>query len=229
MHDLLKSWAVALPLAVLALASPAKAADDAQFWANTTAVVKLSDRWRLSEDITARFSDDKHGLYELELNTLLGYRISKNVTVWAGYTHDPNYIRNGPNVTEHRAREQVTIDNLAQIGRGRLSARIRTEQRWREHQDGTGWRIRPYLKYSLPLKEGRKTALVLSVEPFFNLNTTSFQRTDGLDRTRSFIGLSTPVARNITAEVGYLNQHAFVRDGADNDDHIASVALSFSL
>ena len=60
--------------------------------------------------------------------------------------------------------------------------------------------------------EGGRTAFVLSAEGFFNLNTTSFQRTDGLDRTRSFIGISTPVAKAINAEVGYLNQHVFVRD-----------------
>ncbi len=220
---------VTLLLAGLAVARPAHASDDSQFWANTTAVVKLSDRWRFSEDITARFSDRRDGLYEIEFNSLIGYRIGKSVTVWAGYTHDPNYVRHGPTTMEHRAREQVTFDNFAQIGRGRLNGRIRTEQRWREHQDGTGWRVRPYLKYSLPLRDGGKTAFVLSEEAFFNLNRTSFQRTEGLDRTRTFIGLSTPVAKNINAEVGYLNQHAFVRGGPDNDDHVASVALSLSL
>jgi len=218
----------ALPLVLGLFASPAVASDDGQFWANTTATVKLSDNWRLSEDITWRFSDTRDGLYEIEMNTLLGYQVAKGVIVWAGYTHDPNYQSGDFTVMEQRAREQVTVDQLAMIGTGKLSGRLRFEQRWRENFDGTGWRVRPYVKYSLPFRKGKKTALVMSSEFFFNLNTNDFQKTDGLDRTRMFAGISTPLARNITAEAGYLNQHTFVRHGPDNDDHVASVALNFS-
>ena len=78
---------------------------------------------------------------------------------------------------EHRAREQVTFDGFAKLGKGKLNGRIRFEQRWRENVDGTGWRVRPYLKYSVPI--AGKTALNLSTEPFFNLNTTPFQRRTG--------------------------------------------------
>lgn len=218
----------ALPLA-LGLATPALASDDSQIWGNTTATVKLSDRWRFSEDVTVRFGDKANGLYEIEMNSLLGYRVAKGVTVWAGYTHDPNYAAGHFKVMEHRAREQVTVDRLAGIGRGQLSGRLRVEQRWRDGFDGTGWRVRPFLKYSLPIQQGKRTAFVVSTEFFVNLNTTGFQRTDGLDRTRTFVGLSTPIAKNVTAEAGYLNQHIFVPHASDHDDHVASIALSFSL
>jgi hypothetical protein len=219
-------------LAALAMAAsgavPAHASDDSQVWVNTTAVVKLSDRWRFSEDVTARFSDDRNGLYEVELNSLLGYRIGKSVTLWAGYTHDPNYSAVGRTVMEHRGREQVSFDNFARLGRGTFNGRMRVEQRWREGKNGTGWRIRPYLKYSLPLRHDGKTALVFSSELFLNLNRTSFQRTAGVDRLRSLVAISTPLSRNISAELGYLNQHTFVRAGPDNDDHIASAAVSLA-
>lgn len=216
-------------VAALAMTSPALAANDSQLWTGGSATVKLSSKLRLSQEVVARFSDHKDGLYEIESNTLLGYVVGKGVTLWAGYTHDPNYAGGHFTIMEHRAREQVTFDNFAQLGGGKFNGRVRLEQRWREGLDGTGWRVRPYLKYSLPLKKGRKTALVVSAEPFFNLNTTGFQRTDGLDRVRSFIGISTPLAKTVTAEAGYLNQHTFVRHGPDNDDHVASVSLSLSL
>jgi hypothetical protein len=217
-----------LPLALGLGATPALAAQDSQIWASTAATVKLSDSWRLSQDITVRFSDDRNGLYEVEMNTLLGYVVAKGVTVWGGYTHDPNYSAGHFTVTEQRAREQVTFDKLADIGGGKLSGRLRFEQRWREGVDGTGWRVRPYAKYSLPLHKGGRTAFVVSSEFFFNLNTTAFQRTAGLDRTRTFIGLSTPLAKTITAEAGYLNQHTFVRGARDNDDHVASISLNLA-
>ena len=92
------------------LATPASAKSDEQLWTNFNVTAKLSDRWRLSEEVTIRFSDNRKGLYELELNTLLGYRLNKVVTLWAGYTHNPQYAAGDFTVMEHRAREQVTFD-----------------------------------------------------------------------------------------------------------------------
>jgi hypothetical protein len=229
MRALINTAGAAAVLVALASAAPAEAADDAQLWAGGNVTFKLSDRWRVSEEITARFSDRKSGLYEVESNTLVGYRLTKTVTVWAGYTHDPQYSGGDFTVMEHRAREQVTFDNLARLRGGRLSGRLRVEQRWREGLDGTGWRLRPFVKYALPLRKGGRTAFVVSTEPFFNLNTTSFQRTSGFDRIRTFIGLSMPLDKNLSADVGYLNQHTFVPKRRDNDDHAASISFNVSL
>jgi hypothetical protein len=209
------------------VASTAARASDSQVWANSTATVKLAQHWRLSQEINVRFSDNRHGLYEVESNTLLGYRLSKVTTVWAGYTHDPQYAAGDFRVMERRAREQVTFDGFAALGGGKLSARMRLEQRWREGVDGTGWRIRPYLKYSLPLRG--KVALNLSTEPFFDLNTTGFQRTAGLDRVRNLATVSVPLSKHMTGEAGYMNQHGFVRGGPDTSDNIAYFALNLSL
>lgn len=213
--------------AMFVAAVPAKAATDDQLWTTGSASVKLSDHWRLSQELTARFSDKRNGLYEIESNTLLGYRLNNTVTLWAGYTHDPQYAAGNFTIMEHRAREQVTFDNIARIGAGKLSARVRLEQRWRENVDGTGWRVRPYLKYSLPI--AGKTALNVSSEPFLNLNSTSFQRQTGLDRVRNLVTISTPLAKGVSGEAGYMNQHGFVRGGPDTSDNIAYFALSLSL
>src|SRR5690242_21848744 len=155
-------------LAASSIAAPVSAArSDEQLWTTASATVKLSDHWRLSQELTTRFSDNRNGLYEVESNTLLGYRLNKVVTLWAGYTHDPQYAGGDFTVMEHRAREQVTLDNVAKLGPGKLSLRMRAEQRWRDGVDGTGWRLRPYAKWSLPLKG--KLAFNLSNETFVNL------------------------------------------------------------
>ena len=208
-------------------ASPASAKSDSQLWTNLNVNAKLSDRWRLSEEGTVRFSDNRNGLYELEVNSLLGYRLNKVVTLWAGYTHNPQYASGDFTVMEHRAREQVTFDGFAKLGTGKFNGRIRLEQRWREHVDGTGWRVRPYLKYSVPI--AGKTALNLSSEPFFNLNTTPFQGRTGLDRVRNLVTVSTPLTKSLSGEVGYLNQHGFVKNGPDTSDNIAYFGLALSL
>jgi len=219
----------ATALAALSLSAAAGAKSDQQVWTTANANVKLSDTWRLQQELTARFSDNRNGLYEIESVTLLGFRPAKDVTLAAGYVHNPQYSGGDFTVMEHRAREQVTLDNLATIGGGRLSARLRMEQRWREHADGTGWRMRPYVKFSLPLGKGSKTSLTLSNETFVNLNRTAFQRQDGLDRMRNLIAINTPLTKALSLEVGYLNQHGFVRGGEDTDDHVASFSLSLSL
>jgi uncharacterized protein DUF2490 len=218
-----------LLIASLAIATPALASEDSQLWTGGIMTAKLSDHWRFSEEITARFSDNRNGLYEIESNTLLGYSMAKGVTLWAGYTHDPNYSAGDFTIMEQRAREQLTFDNLASLGPGRLSGRMRVEQRWRDGLEGTGWRLRPYIKYAVPFHKGGRMAFVLSTEPFFNLNTTTFQRTNGLDRIRTFVGISAPLAKNLATDIGYLNQHTFVPNGPDNDDHVASLSLSLSI
>jgi len=214
-------------LTTAAIPAPALAASDSQVWTNSVVNVKLSDKWRLSEELTGRFSDNRHGLYEIESNTLLGYRLNKVVTIWGGYTHDPQYSGGDFTVMEHRAREQVTFDGFTKLGQGKLSARMRMEQRWRDGADGTGWRARPYVKYSLPI--AGKTALNFSSEPFLNLNTTTFQRKPGLDRVRNLVTISTPVSKKVTLEGGYMNQHGFVSGGPDTSDNIAYFNLAISL
>jgi Protein of unknown function (DUF2490) len=225
----MKFNALALVVAAtgIAIPAPAFAASDEQIWTNASATVKLADHWRLQEELTLRFSDNRNGLYEVESNTLLGYRLNKVVTLWAGYTHDPQYLAGDFTVMEHRAREQVTFDGFAMLGKGKLNGRLRLEQRWREHVDGTGWRVRPYLKYSLPI--AGKTALNLSTEPFINFNKTPFQKRTGLDRVRNLITVSTPLLKGVTGEVGYMNQHGFVRRAPDTSDNIAYFGLSLSL
>jgi len=211
------------------VSTQASAATDAQIWTTQVVNVKVNDKWRVQEELVERFSDNRHGLYEIESNTLLGYRVGKSVTLWGGYTHDPQYSAGHFTVMEQRLREQVTFDNVTKLGPGKLSFRMRMEKRWRTNAAGTGWRLRPYVKYTLPLAKGSKTSLVLSSEPFINLNTTTFQRPDGLERVRNLVAISTPLSKRITAEIGYLNQHGFVRSGPDSSDHAASVSLSLSL
>ena len=223
----LSMMALALAAAA-AISAPAHAArSDSQIWTNGAVNVKLGNGWRLQEETTARFSDHRNGLYEFESNTLLGYQLNKVVTLWAGYTHNPQYSGGDFTVTEHRAREQATFDGFVKVGAGKLNGRLRLEERWRNNVEGTGWRVRPYLKYSLPI--GGKTALNLSTEPFLNLNTTPFQKQSGLDRVRNLITVSTPLTKSMSGELGYMNQHGFVRGGPDTSDNIAYFGLALSL
>jgi hypothetical protein len=223
----LKRISAVAAAAALSIPTAASPRSDEQAWATGSATVKVSDRWRISQEMTVRTSDARNGIYEAESSTMLGYKLNDHVTLAAGYTHDPQYAGGRFTAMEHRAREQATFDTIAQIGPARLSARVRLEQRWREGVDGTGWRLRPYVKVSLPV--AGKVALNLSSEPFFNLNRTPFQRSGGLDKVRNLLSLSAPLSKTLSGEAGYMNQHGFVRGGPDTSDNIAYFALSLSL
>lgn len=215
-------------LAAAAALFPAGAAfarEDQQIWLTASSSVDLDKRWRVTHETVARFGNDRGGLYELETNLLLGFRPNRHIGFWAGYTHDPLYAGGRFTEMEHRAREQVTLDDVLKIGPGNLSFRFRLEQRWREGRDGTAVRFRPFVRYQLPLG---KAAILLSHESFVNLNTTSFQTRGGEERMRNQIALRLPVAKRVNAEIGYLNQDGFVPNGADNMDHVATASLSFA-
>jgi len=203
------------------------ASADRQLWTNAVINVRLNDKWRLQEEATGRWSDHRGGFYELESNTLLGIRLNKAVTLWGGYTHDPIYADGHLKVMEHRAREQITVDNLATIGRGHFNGRLRFEQRWQEGRRGTGWRFRPTLRYSVPILG--KASLVASSELFVNLNRTSFQARSGFDRVRNLGMITMPLGKRVTGEIGLLNQHGFVRNGPDTSDDVAYLGLVMNL
>lgn len=208
----------------LAMAGEAHARDDAQAWAAVTANVDLGGGFRASNETVLRFSDHRGGLYEIEDNLMVGYKPNKQVTLWLGYTHNPQYDHGNFTRMERRFRQQVNVDNFAQIGRIKFSGRLRLEERWREGQGGPAWRLRPFIKATLPV--AGKVNLVASHESFIDLNTSDFQRVRGEERMRNFLGLSAPLSKKVGIEAGYLLQHGFVRGGSDNHDHAFSVSLT---
>ena len=224
-HPLYRFIPLALLLSGAAFPASAQAREDSQLWTTIGANLKLGGKWRLSQDVQLRVSDER-GFYHLQSNTLVGYQLRPDVTVAAGYVHNPLYADGDRVALEHRFREQITLDNLSEAGPGKLSARLRAEQRWRDNTDGTAWRVRPYLRYSIPIVG--KTDLRLSTETFLNLNRTAFQGTRGFDRVRNQLSVSTRVSSAITAEGGYVNQRTFVRNGPDRTDHVGVFVLTFA-
>jgi len=215
---------LALPALACALSSPALA-DDEQAWGTATINVRVAKDVRVQSETTAR-TGNARGFYELESSLLVGFKVAPKVTYWAGYVHNPTYSHGDFVAMERRLRQQVTVDNIAKIGPFSMNGRMRLETRWRDNVGGTGWRLRPQVKLSTPI--AGKTALNISHESFINLNSNGFQRQSGYERMRNAISISTPLAKNLTIEGGYLEQHGFVRRGPDTDDHVATLALTAS-
>ena len=217
---------ISLALATtLGFAAPAAASEDTQYWQTLNIGVALPDGFKISNE-TVRRSSDARGFYEIENNFMVGKKVGKVVTLWLGYTFDPQYNHGTFRVREHRFRQQVNFDSFAVIGKVKLSGRVRLEERWREGQTGTAWRLRPQVKATVPIKG--KVTLSVSSEQFIDLNNTGFQTVDGLERMRNAIYVTVPLNKKISVDFGYLNQHSFVPNGRDNSDNVLTAGLSAS-
>lgn len=202
---------------------------DGQLWLTESAVVRLGGSYRLSQETNLRFGDRNGGLYEAETILMVGTRLVPGVVAWAGYVHDPLYDGGHFRVMEHRFREQINIDDLVRLGPGTISVRARLEQRWREGNPGTAWRVRPVIRYAVPLGSAKITSLQFSHESFIDLNTTGFQTVIGEDRMRNAISVRTALSRAAALECGYINQYRIVPGGGDQVDHALSMTISFQL
>ncbi len=217
---------IAAPLLMLAMPAHAQTDTDSQVWTTVEASTALDDGVKLTLEAIGRFGDDAGGLYELEFGGWLGFDAGDGVTISTGYVRVPGYAHGELSKMEDRPRQQISFP-LGGFAGGKLSGRVRLEERLRRDGDDIGLRLRPQIKYTLPLGTGSKTALVLSHESFIQVNDTDWGQASGYARMRNAIGVKTPLNKVVSVELGYLNQYDFGLHGArDKMAHAATVALS---
>ena len=212
-----------LALAPLLAATPARAQqEDEQLWLQVNTNVPLADDWRLTLEQIGRFSDRQDGLYQTEFGALLGWRVAKRIELGVGYrkvgAHNGNTGAN-----EDRLRQQIVATF------GRVTTRLRVDERFNPRGDEVGFRVRPLVRYNQPLR-GSRVTLFVSHESFFLPNTTSWGQRRGYERMRNIAGAAVPLGRAIVADVGYLNQYRPARGGARAQmDHALSIQLTVTL
>lgn len=211
----------ALPL--LLAAAPASAQQhDAQAWEQLNVIVPVSSQVRVTLEEIARVSDRQGGLYTTEFGVLLGWRVAEGVELGIGYRHVGFYNGNvAPD--EERLRQQVILTH------GRFVGRLRLDERFNPNGSEIGFRVRPLLRYNLPLGPER-VALFVSHESFLLPNSTVWGQRAGYERMRNIVGVAFPLGRAISADVGYLNQYRLARGGARAQmDHALNVQMTLNL
>lgn len=214
-------YALAGPL--LLFATPALAQqEDEQLWLQVNTNVPVADDVRVTLEQIARFSDRQAGLYQTEFGALLGIKLADNVEFGVGYrwvgAHNGNTAAN-----ENRLRQQVVATF------GPVTTRFRVDERFNPRGREVGFRIRPLVRYNHALADS-DIALFVSHESFFLPNSTRWGQRSGYERMRNIVGLTVPVARGLSADIGYLNQYRPGRGGArDQMDHALNVQLTIDL
>lgn len=152
----------------------------------------------------------------------LGYAITDQVTVHVGYASiytDPPQQRS---YTEDRPWEQLTW--IVPFETFTLQSRTRLEQRI--HADNLGWRLREFVKATVPVPGFDRAFFAAYDELFFDLDDTSWGQRSGFRQNRAFVGLGYKLdpGKHVTLEAGYLNQW-LDRRNEDRDNHVLSLNL----
>ena len=220
-------WALALPVV-------AQTRDDGGLWLAWVAQGRLGSpdsglgklRWWL--DVHDRQRDEGRHLDVSIVRPGLGYALGERITAYAGYAWVESDPIGRDEFAEHRAWEQLTW-NVPVAGLT-VQSRTRLEQRFVETDGDTGWRLREFLKTTVPLVEDKSWFVSAWDELFWDLNRTDWGQRPGFRQNRAFLGLGTFLDddHKLSLEVGYLNQHGFVPGAEDTSDNVATIQLSAS-
>lgn len=221
---------LALACSLLAAPALAQTKDDGGLWllwlgqGNLGAIDKGMERVRWWLDVQGRWRDEGETFETGILRPGLGYAIADRVTLFAGYAWILNEPAGRDEFVEHRAWQQLTW-NLPVSG-CTLQSRTRLEERFPETDGDTGWRLREFLKSTVPLDHDGGLFASLWDEVFFDLNDTDWGQRSGLRQNRAFAGLGwfVDAAHKWSFEVGYLNQW-IDRTTEDRMNHILSINL----
>ena len=211
-------------LPALVIAAPAWAQqEDTQVWEQLNLVVPVAPKVRLTLEEVARISDRQSGLYTTEFGGLVGWRVGTGIELGVGYRH-VGYYNGNRSPDEDRLRQQIVLT------RGRVAGRLRIDERFVAGGGEVGFRIRPLLRYNLPIA-GTRLSLFASHESFILANSTRWGQRAGYERMRNVVGLSFPLlGKGVTADVGYLNQYRPGRGGARGQmDHALNVQVTINL
>ncbi len=213
---------ILLTLPIVMMSAPAFAQQvDEQIWLQTNVHVPIAKKTRLTIEGIARWSDRNDGLFHTEIGGILSHKIADNVEIGFGYRHVAGHNGNTAD-DEDRLRQHIVVTL------GRVSTRLRVDERFHPDGDEIGIRIRPLVRYNHPI--GKGYALFVSHESFFMANSTDWGQRSGYDRMRNITGVVIPVSKKLSADVGYLNQYRFGKSGArDQMDHAVTIQLSLSL
>lgn len=216
---------IVLVLAFGALCGSASAEN--QIWTNYELKGKAPGGLPLELSLNAevRFEPDAE-ISQFVLRPGIGYTVNDWLKISGGYRYGQT-VRDGPDQIEHRLWQQASYD-LATLGEAKIAGRTRLEQRFRENESDTGWRVRQQFSIEHPLANSGLRAS-LSDELLIGLKEADWGNADGLQENRARATIKWS-AGGIGWEAGYLNQFRNGQAGADDEsnDHIyLGVSKSF--
>lgn len=180
-------------------------ADDVQFWPTVSVYTPTAGGWRASAEVHVRWTDDL-STYDRTVYRLNGGRLLPHgLEVFVGYEK----IQPGTAAVPSEQRLWEQVEHTLRRGRWSFANRVRLEERFIEHADGTAARLRYRFRVQHPL--GRTPWTVSAGEELWlRLNTVRFAGTSGVEQNRITVSAARALSRHLSVEPGYLRIHANV-------------------
>ncbi|MDD2759038.1 MAG: DUF2490 domain-containing protein [Methylomonas sp.] len=217
-----------LSTVLLLTATPTLAApvnDDAGVWISSTYQTDFGGSPYLAFlELAPRTKKDNNEFAQIIVRPLLGYKLSRNLQLWAGYTWQGEH-------SEENAFEMATNDIMQQLQwidnwtpELNFQYRFRLEQRLFAHENATGHRMRHRVRLVYSLADS-KAYLIASDELFVYFNSIDEGRLahsvqSGVNQNRSYVGIGYKLTPQLNIDTGYQLQYVHNYATPDLTNHI---------
>lgn len=192
-------------------------------WVSSFNTVKLNNKFSLHFDAQLRSNDEWVHTQTLLLRPGINYRISKTVTVTAGYAFINNRaVKSNTSgyFTEHRLWQQLLL--LQNVRKISLQHRFRFEERFipqtavvnnqlKKNTTAFATRFRYFTRAIIPFKNNNPFTkgwfIALQNEVFVNTSNANATNNNFFDQNRVYFALGNRITKSFDAEIGFMNQY----------------------
>lgn len=156
-----------------------------------------------------RLIDDKYKFEEALIYAGIGYQTTPDLILFFGDASVTSRKSTGNYVHENRVWQQANWNAINSDAFNMIS-RTRLEERKNLSESQWAVRFRERLMFRIPLRNWENHSLVLFDEVFFDLNHPKWIGNNSFfAQNRGFIGIGTKLSKQISFDIGYLNQYQF--------------------
>lgn len=228
--------------AALTISSGVQAGENTDFqtWVPININLKLGEKLRGFLELQPRIGDDTSHLTSMMIRPAIGWAITPQMTLWAGYLMSADAAKDSKGRyldrygVENRVWQGLTWKDMTDDKQFIWEMRNRLEERFMSGKSDPSirWRTRFRFEYLIP--EFSSWSIIASEEIFVNLNDNSddAQLQTGLNQNRGYIGVGYRFAPEFQIETGYLEQHVWRRAGKadlNNSVWMTNLNLNFDL
>lgn len=203
----------------------AEVRDDFSTWVSATLQTDFGGSPYLAFlELAPRTKTDNTLFNQMIVRPLIGYKISKQLQVWLGYTWQGEYNEQTDfEMATHDAMQQVQwIDNWTpQLN---FQYRFRLEQRFFADEGDVGHRMRHRIRfvYSIPDSQAYLIALDELFVYFNSIDEGRLARSvqTGINQNRSYVGVGYKVTKNLNVDTGYQLQYIHNYGSPDITNHV---------
>ena len=195
------------------------AKSDFQTWIPVNTNIKLGEHLRLFFEHQWRIGNDSSHLNSAMVRPAVGWQLTPQASIWLGYlmSADSKNLYSNHYLIENRAWQGFSWKDTTDDKQFIWEMRNRLEERFlpQNSDPSIRWRTRFRGEYII---DESPVSLIASEEIFLNLNDNAHNRNlqAGAQQNRAYLGFGYRFAPEFQIESGYLYQHVWKRQPADD-------------